>query len=116
MSDKSFNRKHPEIQDGEMFLTNVGSYSEMRFAMEDDGFTAIGWKTKRQGVIAYDIYGKPVHGMVPVFVQRKELEKAGIDPNSLWTNERVNYQIIIAWVVVVIVILIIIAFAISKYL
>lgn len=109
----SFNKNHPEKGDDEAFLTNVGDRDpEFRFFEEDD-YLHIGWKTKRKGSVAYDVNGKEVYGMKPVFVQRSELEKGGIDPDNLWPG-KVNYQRIIAWVAGVIVILIIIAFAILK--
>ena len=109
----SFNKNHPETSDGEVFLTNVGDHDrELRFFDEDD-YLHIGWKTKRKGSVAYDVNGKEVNGMKPVFVQRSELEKGGINPDNLWPS-KVNYQRIIAWVAGVIVILVIIAFAILK--
>lgn len=70
MPTSKVNKNHPELREGEVFLTNALSLS------------GIGWKTKRSGYVAYDIYGKPIHGMFPVFVQRKELEKAGINPDT----------------------------------
>lgn len=66
---------HPELRRGEIWLTNI----------EDPvprSFLSIGWKTKRLGSIAYDICGKPVTGMRPVFVQQSELKEAGINPDS----------------------------------
>ncbi|WKZ25512.1 MAG: hypothetical protein QY322_03965 [bacterium] len=109
----SFNKNHPETGDGEVFLTNVGDRDpEFRFFDEDD-YLHIGWKTKRKGNVAYDINGKEVYGMKPVFVQRSELEKGGIDPDNLWPAN-VSYRRIIMFVAGVIVILAIIAFAILK--
>ena len=66
---KSFNFIHPELQEGEIFLTNT-----------NEGMSWCGWKTKRQGKIAYDIEGNPIShmGYVPIFVQRSELRAAGI--------------------------------------
>ena len=63
--------KHPELREGEVFLTN-GSISEF--------YPHIGWTTKRIGVTAYDSDKQPIHShdFRPVFVQRSELEKAGI--------------------------------------
>lgn len=60
--------KHPELQDGEVFLTNTYI----------DDFDRIQWKTKRMGEQAYDKNGKPVpgySGIYPVFVQKSEYEK-----------------------------------------
>ena len=65
--------KHPECQEGEVFLTNSSDYG-----------SGVGWKTKRIGEIAYDKSGKVVKGLRPVFVQAAELKKAGINPRSLW--------------------------------
>ncbi|MEK7082586.1 MAG: hypothetical protein AAB972_00320 [Patescibacteria group bacterium] len=69
-------KNHPELQDGEVFLTNA-SYRR-------SSWESIGWRTKRKGVIAYDIYGKQINGMFPVFVQKEELINGGINPDTLW--------------------------------
>ena len=58
-----FNVTHPELQQGEMFVTNS--------TMEH--LDTIGWKTKRTGKIAYDIGGKEIHWLVPVFRQSNEV-------------------------------------------
>lgn len=58
-------KKHPELKKGEVFLSN-GKYSELK------------WKTKRQGVVAFDAYGNSIRGIQPVFVQKAELEAAGV--------------------------------------
>lgn len=57
-----FNDTHPEIQEGEFFLTNT----------EVDVFHTISWETKRKGDVAYTIRGEVISGVVPVFVQKKE--------------------------------------------
>ena len=57
-----FNETHPELRDGEIFVTNTAN-PEM---------TNIGWKTKRIGNTAYSINGLIVSGLRPVF--RKEDE------------------------------------------
>lgn len=116
MSKRSFNVNHPEIMKGEVFLTNVGEGRDfgMSFPLHNDDFAAIGWKTKRCGRIAYDIYGKPVSGMEPVFVQRDELKKGGIDPDNLFSDyeeKKIPLARIILVVGVVLVILVAIAFA-----
>ncbi len=75
---RDFNYKHPEIKEGEIFLTNiVGLRLDLEPYLSD--FLAIGWKTKRLGMTAYDIYGNSLDGMYPCFVQRAELLKAGIN-------------------------------------
>lgn len=63
----NFNDKHPELEDGEMFLTNecTGTYPK------------IGWKSKRKGITAYTINGKVIgiiNGMFPIFIQKKEFD------------------------------------------
>ena len=58
-------KKHPELKEGETFLTNstIENYSQ------------ICWKTKRKGMVAYDINDVPVKGLIPVFVQQSEISK-----------------------------------------
>lgn len=109
----SFNKNHPEKGDGEVFLTNVGDHDREFHFFDEDDYQRIGWKTKRKGSIAYNVDGKPVNGMKPVFVQRSELEKGGINPDNLWES-KANYKLIIVWVAGIIVILTLIAFAILK--
>lgn len=57
--------KHPETRPGEIFLSNI----------ESQYFATSTYRTKRLGVTAYDINGKPVAGLYPMFVQASELEK-----------------------------------------
>lgn len=59
--------RHPEMQDGEIFIANFYI----------NNLHLCGWKTKRAGVIAYDIYDTTLpssYDYVPVFVQRSEIE------------------------------------------
>ncbi|MFA5732018.1 MAG: hypothetical protein WC934_08440 [Acidithiobacillus sp.] len=42
---------HPELQEGEMWLTNINN---------DYEFNKISYKTKRIGKVAYNIYGKVI--------------------------------------------------------
>ncbi len=120
----SFNKNHPELKEGEVFLTNTESDEyEFRFPRFDDfghGFAAIGWKTKRKGSVAYDIYGKPVRGLIPVFVQREELKKGGIDPDNLFSDhverKKINYKNLIVWILGIAVFLALIALAITNHL
>lgn len=85
----SFNKIHPETGKGEVFLTNISDDNDYgmsrmlgnRYGHSD--WESIGWKTKRKGSTAYDIYGKLISGMRPVFVQRAELKREGIDPEKL---------------------------------
>jgi len=61
---------HPELLQGEVFLTNSDSVE----------FHRIGRKTKRVGKTAYDVQGKVLRHSFPVFVKASELEAAGIKP------------------------------------
>ncbi|HZZ99199.1 MAG TPA: hypothetical protein VFK07_00615 [Candidatus Paceibacterota bacterium] len=72
--DRSIN--HPEREFGEVWVLNI----------QDDDFSwrIISWVTKRKGRVAYDPSGEPVPGMVPVFVQRAELEISGIDIEGVY--------------------------------
>ena len=58
-------KKHPELEEGETFLTNSTL----------ENYPHIGWKTKRKGMIAYDVNDVPVKGLIPVFVQQSEISK-----------------------------------------
>lgn len=86
-------KNHPELRDGEVFLTNVSKPTttesldyRFRDLLDDDDYFSIGWKTKRMGNTAYDIYGDPITHMAPVFVQREEMQRGGIDPNQIWSQ------------------------------
>ena len=59
---ESYNRNHPELRDGEVFLTNI----------EPEELHSIEWKTKRMGRVAYDRRGWVIYDrhLVPVFVQK----------------------------------------------
>ena len=70
MKEATFNTTHPEIRDGEMFITNCG------FGMSSDSYRKIGWRTKRKGEVAYTIRGKPIENTYPVFIQIKEYEES----------------------------------------
>ena len=65
---------HPELQDGEIWLTNA-----TREQLDD-----IGWRTKRMGKQAYDRQGHPIWDgeTYPVFVQKTELDEAGVSIGS----------------------------------
>ena len=52
---------HPEKRKGELYLTNSEQWGEN-----------IGYKSRRIGKVAYDVYGNPVSGFVPVFISIKE--------------------------------------------
>ena len=61
-----FNTTHPELRDGEMWLTNIYT------APKSMRFDSIGWESKRKGTTAYNIYGEVLSYMLPVFVNKKE--------------------------------------------
>lgn len=90
MSDAGKN--HPELEVGEVFLTNASdndfpslySFLTGRAVENHSSWESIGWRTKRRGVVAYDSDGKSITEMFPVFVQRWELIKGGIDPDTIW--------------------------------
>jgi hypothetical protein len=62
---RNYNETHPELEEGEMFLTNS----------VDENYTRIRWNTKRRGMQAYTIDGELLTGFIPVFVQKKEYEE-----------------------------------------
>ena len=71
-----YSNGHPEKKDGEVLVGNFPKNQADH----------ISWKTKRIGKIAYDsddnlIKGTPKH--LPVFCQRSEMEKAGIDTTGI---------------------------------
>lgn len=78
MAKKDFNKNHPERLDDEVFITN--SDDEFDFEENRSSYDAVGWKTKRRGEVAYDIYGKPLgqrwRGSFPVFAKIAEIEKS----------------------------------------
>jgi hypothetical protein len=71
----NFNRSHPEIRTGEVWLTNVkpGRVLENR-----EDWESIGHKTKRLGIVAYALNGQVAENYKPVFVQKSELDAKGI--------------------------------------
>ena len=58
---------HPELKDNEIFLTNR---NERDFELSE-------YKSKRYGIIPYNIYGKPIENtsMVPMFVTIEEFNQ-----------------------------------------
>lgn len=59
---------HPEQQPGEIFAGNVWTCD----------FTAVGWKTKRLGRLAYHADGRRMPNVRPFFVGRAEIDAAGV--------------------------------------
>lgn len=83
---ENFNLRHPELQEGEMFLTNEApraneKYFEAKHAQAavklkvEDPRERGKYKTARVGNVAYDVKGEVVEGLFPVFVQRSEYEE-----------------------------------------
>lgn len=70
---KNFNKTHPELREGEIFLANCS----------ESDFRIMTWQTKRCGRIAYDFHGNKITylGVYPVFIKLEELEKAGSNFN-----------------------------------
>ncbi len=69
--------KHPELKPGEYYLGNF----------DPERAKEIGWKTKRPGIKAFKRNGDPYpnqedHGVLPYFVQLKELQAAGVDVST----------------------------------
>ena len=86
MKTGNFNKTHPELKKGEVFLTNASDErmpAGGRCRKWESDWESIGWRTKRRGVTAYDIYGKAFKYAFPVFVQRSELVRAGVNPAKL---------------------------------
>lgn len=82
-----FNKTHPELRKGEVFLTNASERDALDSEDRVSSWDSIGWKTKRKGEFSYDIHGKPLGyhwpNSFPVFVRRKELEEAGINTSKM---------------------------------
>jgi len=66
---------HPELQEGEVFIGNVTT----------EVFNGSWWIDKRLGNVAYDINGISImkgRDFFPMFVNRQEIEKAGVYPDE----------------------------------
>lgn len=72
---QNFNVNHPELREGEVRLTNM---IPDRIIDGQTDWEAIGHKTKRTGNVAYSLKGEPIEEYKPVFVQKSELDEAGI--------------------------------------
>lgn len=66
-ADDSLSRCHPELQLGEVWLTNA----------DDEGWECIGYQYKRHGNTAYGRWHKPVEHLFPVFVRKDEYVARG---------------------------------------
>lgn len=91
---EDFNKHHPEIQDDEVFLYNITKHGTESYTALDEevpaesheqAWSRIEWKTKRLGQDSFDIDGKSLPYMRPVFVKRQELIDAGYNPDELGT-------------------------------
>jgi hypothetical protein len=63
---RNYNETHPELREGEMFLSN--------YMLDNFDFKRIGWHSKRKGRQAYDVEGTELTGYIPVFVQKEEYD------------------------------------------
>jgi len=74
MSSPSKEKKHPEMEEDEVFIGNFTKQALQH----------IGFQTKRAGEIAYDSDGKDISctGLYPIFVSRQEIIDNGQDPDS----------------------------------
>ena len=70
----SGNKTHPELLPGEIFFCNLNCARGFQRMWEE-----ISWQTKRRGITGYDMNGEIIPGAEPVFVQRSEMEAAGVD-------------------------------------
>jgi len=61
--------RHPELHEGEMWLTNTNLAIQMDHGIASD------YRTKRYGKTAYDTKGDVVPGMFPIFVKVWEWEE-----------------------------------------
>ena len=73
------NTTHPEIREGEVFITNILDSSSSDIHTHDSLFgvgrySDIKWETKRKGDIAYTTEGEVIDDAYPVFIQVKEYE------------------------------------------
>ncbi len=66
---QKFNKTHPELREGEVFLTNVD---------DTEDYSYISWKSKRKGYVAYSKSGEILEYMRPIFVEKSELDETGI--------------------------------------
>lgn len=82
--------RHPEQRDDEVFLANY-----------ERNIDDIGWESKRQGRVAFDIYGNNMSGfasLFPVFIKRAEIIERGkysmlhpLDINSMYKGTHSIY-------------------------
>jgi hypothetical protein len=84
MSTPSFNETHPELNEGEVFLTNSDERPAIRIQgrpIKSTNYSIIPFSTKRKGKTSYNVHGLP-NGKdwpesFPVFVSKAEIDKLG---------------------------------------
>ena len=77
---KNFNRNHPERLPSEVFIINATHESTDIHYLDCSPWVSIGWRTKRQGKVAYDDEGAIISEgwpIFPVFAKQWEVEQAG---------------------------------------
>lgn len=68
---------HPEQRWDELYFGNVvNPFSDDPYRYRNFELDRIGWKCKRYGKIAYSTGGEIIEDMVPLFVERREIENA----------------------------------------
>jgi hypothetical protein len=68
-ADPAVRPLHPEAVGDEIFICNVWKCD----------FPAVGWNSKRLGSVAYSTAAAVLKALRPVFVQKSEIEAAGVD-------------------------------------
>ena len=75
----SFNKTHPELQEGEAFLMNTSSVERAEEIQHK-------FKTVRMGNIAYDTNGNISQDLKPFFISKEELKEHGVPNDSEWSE------------------------------
>lgn len=63
IENKMFNKNHPELKIGEMWLTNESN---------DINYNYIRYKTKRKGTLAFTKDGEIIKNRYPIFIEKQE--------------------------------------------
>lgn len=89
MPGKDFIMSHPEARECEFFLANIWPERESPARRDPThligDYNALNWRTKRLGIIAYNLNGEIIPGALPVFVELAEFRTGnGIEPENLW--------------------------------
>ncbi len=75
----SFNKKHPELLEGEAFLMNTAS-------LERAEEFQLKFKTVRMGDISYNTKGNICKGLKPFFISKQEIKDRGVPDNCEWSK------------------------------